>query len=145
MARHPRCYDRHCDIEDSDHPKALLEQRRSAREQQLFGRFLALSPQAEAYYRVLAERRLNPAHHVQKILALSEIYGTTAVARAMADAFTFQAFSCEYIANLLESRQRLLPQPLALQLTRRQDLLELDLPEPDLSLYDIKRGQEDNR
>jgi transposase len=144
VARHPRCYDRHHDIEDPDHPKALLEQRRNAREQKLFGRFLALSPQAEAYYRALAERRLNPAHHVQKIVALSEIDGIEAVARAMADAFAFQAFSCEYIANLLESRQRLLPEPAALTLTRRRDLLELDLPEPDLSLYDIQHGQEDN-
>jgi hypothetical protein len=73
---------------------------------------------------------------VQKIVALSEIYGTEAVARAMEDAFAFQAFSCEYIANLLESRQRLLPEPAALQLTRRQDLLELQMPEPDLTLYE---------
>jgi transposase len=141
VARHVRSYERHRDIEDPDHPKALLEQRRNAREQKLFGRFLALSPQAEAYYKALAERRLNPRHHVQKIVALSEIYGTEAVARAMADAFTFQAFSCEYIANLLESRQRLLPEPTALQLTRRQDLLELDMPEPDLTLYQADIGQ----
>ena len=51
---------------------------------------------------------------MQKIVALSEIYGTEAVARAMEDAFAFQAFSCEYIANLWESRQRLLPAPAAL-------------------------------
>ena len=142
VARHVRSYERHRDIEDPDHPKALIEQRRNAREQKLFGRFLALSPQADAYYKALAERRLNPRHHVQKIVALSEIYGTEAVARAMGDAFTFQAFSCEYIANLLESRQRLLPEPAALQLTRRQDLLELDLPEPDLTLYQADIGQE---
>jgi hypothetical protein len=135
IARHARCYERHQDIEDPDHPKALLAQRRNAREQKLLGRFLALSPQAEVYYQALAQRRLNPRHHVQKIVALSEIYGTEAVARAMADAFAFQAFSCEYIANVLESRARLRPEPGALHLTRRQDLLELDLPEPDLSAY----------
>ena len=73
---------------------------------------------------------------MQKIVALSEIYGTEAVARAMADAFTFQAFSCEYIANVCESRRRALPEPGALQLTRRQDLLELEMPAPDLSVYD---------
>ena len=60
----------------------------------------------------LEQRRLNPRHHVQKIVALSESYGTEAVARAMADAFAFQAFSCEYIANVLESRARLRPQGL---------------------------------
>jgi transposase len=136
VARHPRCYDRHQDKEDPDHPKALLAQRRNAREQKLLGRFLALSPKAEAYYQALAQRRLNPRHHVQKIVALSEIYGVEAVARALDDAFVFQAFSCEYIANLLESRQRLLPEPRALHLTRRQDLLDLEMPEPDFSLYD---------
>ncbi len=136
IARHPRCYDRHQDKEDPDHPKALLAQRKNAREQQLFGRLLNLSPKAEDYYQALAQRRLNPRHHVRQILALSEIYGVPAVARAMDDAFTFQAFSCEYIANILESRKRLLPEPGALLLTRRQDLLELEMPEPDLSLYD---------
>ena len=64
-----------------------------------------------------------------------------AVARAMEDAFAFQAFSCEYIANLLESRQRLLPEPAALHLTRRQDLLDLEMPEPDLSAYDPAASQ----
>jgi hypothetical protein len=135
LARHPRCWDRHPDFELPDHPKALVAQRRNAREQTLLGRFLSLSPQAEAYDRALAERRLNPAHHVQKIVALSEIYGVDATARAMADAFAYQAFSCEYIANVLESRLRLRPEPAALQLTRRADLLELDMPAPDLSLY----------
>jgi hypothetical protein len=135
IARHARCYEHHQDLEDPDHPKALLAQRHNAREQKLLGRFLALSPRAEAYYQALAQRRLNPRHHVQKIVALSEIYGTEAVARAMEDAFAFQAFSCEYIANVLESRARLRPEPGALHLTRRQDLLELDLPEPDLSAY----------
>jgi transposase len=142
IARHPRCYDRHKDIEDPDHPKALLEHRHRAREQQLLGRFLRLSPKAEAYYQALEQRRLNLRHHVRKIVALSEIYGTEAVARAMEDAFVFQAFSCEYIANLLESRARLLPEPGALHLTRRQDLLDLEMPEPDLSAYDEPTGSQ---
>ena len=74
--------------------------------------------------------------HVRKIVALSEIYGVEQTRRAIEDALEFQAFSCEYIANLLEQRQRLLPEPGALHLTRRQDLLDLELPEPNLGLYD---------
>ena len=69
-------------------------------------------------------------------MALTEIYGQDKAARAIEDALEFQAFSCEYIANLLEQRQRQLPEPGALHLTRRQDLLELELPEPNLGLYD---------
>ena len=136
VARHPRSYDRHQDFEHPDHPKALLAERRRARQQKMYARFIALSSKAEEYYRRLAERRLNPAHHVQKIVALSEIYGTDAVARAMQDAFALEAFSCEYIANICEQRARFHEEPGALHLTRKCDLLELDIPEPDLSVYE---------
>ena len=136
IARHPRSYDRHRDFEDPDHPRALLAQRRSARHQKLLQRFLALSPKAESYYAQLELRRLNARHHIHKIIALSEIYGIEATARALEDACAFEAFSCEYVANLLESRARTLPEPAALHLARRSDLLELELPEPDIALYD---------
>jgi transposase len=136
IARHRRRYDRHGDVEDPDHPKALLEQRRSARAQRTLARFLALAPVAEAYYAELAARRFNPRHHVTKIVALSQIHGAEAVARALEDACHFKAFGSDYIANLLEARARALPEPSPLHLTRRADLLELELPEPDLSLYD---------
>jgi hypothetical protein len=36
----------------------------------------------------------------------------------------------------LEQRARPLSEPGVLHLTRASDLLELDLPEPDLSIYD---------
>jgi transposase len=136
VAEHVRRYDRHQDYELPDHVAPLLLQRKKARDQKLFLRFLALCPRAHEYYQQLEQRRLNPKHHVQKIVALSELYGLEAVARAMEDAFTYQAFSCEYITNILQQRQRPAPEPGALHLTRQQDLLELDLPAPDLSLYD---------
>jgi hypothetical protein len=137
IARHVRGYDRRRDFEDPDHPKALLQQRRRAKDQRLLLRLLSLTPKAEAFYQGLTERRLNVLHHVRQIVALAEIYGSDKAARAIEDALEFQAFSCEYIANLLEQRQRILPEPGALHLTRRQDLLELELPEPNLGLYDM--------
>ena len=125
LARHMRSYDRQKDFELPDHPKALLAQRKKARDQKIFMRFLSLSDKADAYYQQLEQRRMNPLHHIRQIVALSEIYGDQPVQRAMEDAFAFQAFSCEYIANLLEQRARKLPEPGALHLIRRQDLLEL--------------------
>jgi len=141
LVRHPRCYDRRQDFENPDHVKALLQQRRNARDQKLLLRLLTLTPKAEAFYQGLQERRLNVLHHVRKIVALSEIYGTDKAARAIQDALEFQAFSCEYVANLLEQRQRLLPEPGALHLTRREDLLDLELPEPNLGLYGLSPGE----
>ena len=135
IARHVRSYDRRQDIENPDHPKELIAQRKKARDQKIFMRFLMLSPKAQAYYQQLEQRRMNPRHHILKIVALSEIYGVDPVARAIEDAFVLQAFSCEYIANLLEQRARKWLDPGALILTRRQDLLELEIEPPDIDVY----------
>ena len=136
VAEHARSYERHRDFEHPDHARPLLEQRLKARDQQRLARFLQHCPQAPDYYAQLQQRRLNAGHHVQKILALLEIYGPDKITRALQDAHAHHAYSCEYVANLLEQRARPLPEPGALHLTRAADLLELDLPAPDLSVYD---------
>lgn len=140
VARHLRSMDRHKDILDDDHEQQLVAQRRSAREQRLLVQFLALSPRAQAYREGLEAKRVNARVHLRKILALAEIHGKEAVARALDDGLELQAFSSEYIANILGARSRLGAEPAALQLTRRADLLDLELPEPDLSIYDRDPG-----
>ena len=137
IARHPRRYGRHEDIEDPDHAKGLIAQRRRAREQRLMMHFLALSPDAAAYYEGLDQRRFDARQHVRKILALAEIYGADAVGRAISDGLAFNAFSAEYITNILEVRARALPEPGPLQLTRRHDLLDIDIAPPDLNAYEL--------
>jgi transposase len=138
IASHPRSYERRQKIRNPDHVKELETQRRKARDQTLLWTFLALSPHAETYARKLEEKRLNSRHHIQKIVALSEIYGPEKVDRALQDALSFEAYGCEYIANILEQRARPAAQPGALHLTRRQDLLDLELPPADLTPYEPK-------
>jgi hypothetical protein len=144
VAHHLRSYERGRDIELSEHAKPLLEHKRRANQQLLFKRFLALSPNAETYYRQLAERKLSWRGHLRKIMALVEIYGPAKVARALDDALEFQAFSSEYIANILEQRERRLPDPGPLTLLRKQDQLEIDLPDPDLTIYNQPQGDHDD-
>ena len=141
VARHVRSYDRRQDYEHPDHPKVLLAQRRRARDQKIFMRFLSLSGKAQEYYRQMENRRMNPFHHIRQIVALTEIYPTEQVKRAIEDAFHFKAFSCDYIANLLERRSRQVKEPGALHLTRQSDLLDLTISEPDLSIYDMGGGK----
>ena len=117
VARHQRSFDRHQDIEDPDHARQLLAQRKSAREQRLLTQFLALSPRACAYYEGLEAKRANPRVHARKILALAELHGTDAVARALDDGLELGAFSAEYIAHMLAARRRIGTEPAALQLT----------------------------
>ena len=141
--RHPRSMDRHQDIEEPEHARQLLVQRKSAREQRLLVHFLALSPCAQAYREGLEAKRVNARVHLRKILALAELHGKEAVARALEDGLELQAFSAEYIANILAARRRIDQEPAPLQLTRRADLLELEIPEPDLSIYDREEGADD--
>lgn len=140
VATHPRRYDRGQRISNPDHIKELQTQRQHARHQTLLLAFLNLCPEADLYCRKLQEKRLNAPHHIQKIAALSEIYGPDKVARAIQDALCFEAIGCEYIANILAQRQNPAASPGALHLTRRQDLLDLDIAAPDLTPYENKQN-----
>ena len=143
VVRHPRSMDRHKDIADPDHERQLVVQRKSAREQRLLVQFLAISPRAQAYREGLEVKHVNARAHLRKILALADLHGKEAVARALDDGLELQAFSAEYIAHILAARRRIGEEPAALQLTRRADLLDMELPEPDLSIYD--RDEEDDK
>ena len=81
---------------------------------------------------------MNPFHHIRQIVTLSEIYPPEQLKRAIEDAFHFKAFSCDYIANLLERRSRQVKEPGALHLTRQSDLLDITIKSPDLSIYDME-------
>ena len=140
VARHVRSMDRNKDIEDPQHARELVAQRKSAREQRLLVQFLAISPRAQAYREGLEAKRVDSRAHLRKILAMVEMHGKEDVARALDDGLELQAFSAEYIANILGARRRIGEEPAALQLTRRADLLDLELPEPDLSIYDRDEG-----
>ncbi len=136
VATHPRSYERHRDFENPDHVRDLLDQRRKAREAHLLLSFYALCSRALEYHQKLEERRFNARFHIARIMALSEVYGKDKVIRAIEDAFVFDAYSSEYIANILEQRERLTPVPGPLHLTRRSDLLDLELGPADLTPYD---------
>lgn len=142
VATHLRRYDRGQRITNPDHLKELQTQRQQARNQTLLLAFLHLCPESEPYCRKLQEKRLNAPHHIQKIVALSEIYGPDKTARAIQDALRFEAIGCEYIANILAQREQPTATPGALHLTRRQDLLDLEIAAPDLSPYENKQDHE---
>ena len=51
------------------------------------------------------------------------------------DALDLRAFSSEYIANLLEQRERSTPAESPLHLMRNSDCLDLEIQNPDLNMY----------
>jgi transposase/DUF971 family protein len=135
VAEHVRSYERGSDVENPEHVRLLLARRPRAQEQQILARFLRLDPLAETYWQHLEQVRVHAGTHVRKIVAMCDIYGPEEVVRALRDTHELGAYSCEYVANLLEQRRRFQEPPGPLHLTRGQDLLQIDLPEPDLGLY----------
>ena len=77
-------------------------------------------------------------------MALSELYPREQLIRALEDAVELQVYRAEYIANLLDQRRRSPPMAGALHLIRRQDLLDLDLPAPNLETYEPKETHANN-
>jgi hypothetical protein len=108
---------------------------RHARDKRRLEQFLTLGPDATNYLAGLQERRPNWRSHVDRINTLAEIHGRDALARVMADAKENTAFSAEYIHNLLDARKRITPEPAPLHVTRRADLLDIDIPKPNLDIY----------
>jgi len=135
VADHPRNYGRHRDIVDPDHGRELESRLRHGRDHRRIESFLALGTAAEAYLAGLREKRPAWRGHVDRILALAGIHGRDPVARLLMDALEHHAFSSEYVLNILEARSRALPEPGPLHVTRRSDLLDLEVPKPNLDIY----------
>jgi transposase len=138
LAQHRRSYGKRGDFELMDHPKALLQQRRSAEKGRLLRQFLQLGTEAETLYHELEKRKLDPLSHIRRILALHEQYGPDRLRQAIADALEFQAYGSEYIRSILEMRARPLPTPGPLHISHKTDLLDLQIDDPDLNIYNQK-------
>jgi hypothetical protein len=68
-------------------------------------------------------------------MALAQRYGLDQLKTVLQDAVHYQAFSADYIANLLEQRPRIVGPSSPLHLTRNQDLLDLQLDPSNLDIY----------
>lgn len=134
IAEHVRSYERGRDFELPGHMEPLLQQKLRAHRQRQLIRFLELGPAATPYYQALQNCRSDVMEQVQKIVALSELHGAELISRLLEDLLELRAFSADYVANLVTQRQRVLPEPSALHLTRASDLLDLEIPPPDLSI-----------
>ncbi|MBV8401905.1 MAG: IS21 family transposase, partial [Acetobacteraceae bacterium] len=137
IAQHPRSYGRNQDIENADHVSGLLAERKRGEEAALLARFLALGPQAEPYFGALRQRELHALGHVRRILMLVDIHGREAVAQALQEAVELGAYGSDYLHNLLAHRRALAPLTGQLHLTRGAELLQLEVPPPDCSRYQV--------
>ena len=141
VAEHARSYEKHTDTVDSEHDKALIEKRHIMKRQCLLAKFHSMGPVAEEYEKGLNEKRITSKRHIRLIMQLTETFGVEEVKKAMADSLALKIFSADAVLNLIEMRHRKLPEPGAIHLSRKTDCLDIDIPEVDLSIYNIKNKE----
>lgn len=138
VASHNRCYEKHRLIENPDHERGLLAQRKKARAGKIQEAFLALAPECAGYLAGLVRSELDVNAHLNKIMDLAGLYGITETAGAVAHALKFKAFGAGYIHRVIQQRRaaRDLPEPQPIVLAKRPDWNRLTVEQADLSVYD---------
>lgn len=138
IASHPRSYDRRQLIEDPAHRQALLDQKRKALGSTPSGRLAALVPESQAFLQAAFERGESAARLTAQLLRLLDDYGASELAAALREALEHHTPRLSSVAFILARRHRQRRQrlPLAVNLTRRPDLENLAVSNPDLEAYD---------
>lgn len=135
VCEHLRNYGRKQKIVDPRHVRELAARNRHCRNEVQVKAFLTLGTGARDYMAGLKEKRPDYKNHVKTINSLAQVYGSENVARALMDAGEHHAYSADHIENLLKARSRRIETPSPLHLTRSSDLLDLEIPTPDLDIY----------
>ncbi|OVE81496.1 hypothetical protein BVY04_03130 [bacterium M21] len=139
VCEHQRNYGRKQEIIDPAHVHELVARNRHCREEVHIKAFLTLGSAANTYLDGLKEKRPDYRNHIKAINSLVEIYSIESVARALADAGEHQAYSADHIENLLKARSRPAEAPGPLHVTRSSDLLSLDIPAPNMNIYNQEK------
>lgn len=138
IARHLRCYDKNKILCLTEHRLAALQCRHRARASDLENQFDAWGPEARAFHLKLHTLPVRKSVHLRKLVELARLYGLQPVRQALRLALEAQAYDAAAVENLLlqERRRHQLPSPLPPKPKRRELIEDIDLPQPDPSVYD---------
>jgi transposase len=138
LAQHVRCYQRGQLIVLPDHRAAAPALGRRARSTALEQTFDALGPEARQFHLGLRRQPIKTGVHLRRLLGLAQLYGTTELLSAIAEALELAIYDAAAVENLLlaQRRRRQLPTP-TLPTPRRRELIdEIELEPADPGIYD---------
>jgi hypothetical protein len=135
VAIHPRSWGVGEDIEHPSHKRGLLEQKPRAAAGALPPALAALADTGRAYFKLLAAGSRSIHRETLRLTLLVELFGAAAVQSAVAEVMQTGHVGAEYVEYVLRHKRGLAPQPAPLRLGN-DELDQLCLPEPDLTIYD---------
>jgi hypothetical protein len=138
IASHRRSYDRHEQVEDPEHHRALLEQKCKALGSTTSSRLAALVPESQPFLQAAFEHGESTARLTAQLLRLLDDYGASELAAAFGEALDHHTPRLSSVAFILarRHRQRRRRAPLPVHLSRRPDLENLTVSHPSLEAYD---------
>ncbi|MGH9380406.1 MAG: IS21 family transposase [Thermoanaerobaculia bacterium] len=145
VATHPRSFSRGEQIEDPEHVRALVQQKRNARQSRGLDRLAHTVPDSRELMRRLAERGRNLGSATAALLRLLDLYGREELAAAAEEALAKDSPHPHSVRLILErrARQRGLPPPVTVRLPEDPKIRNLTVTPHDLAGYD-RLGNKDS-
>ena len=135
IVAHARSWQRQQRIELPAHQELVRKIHKKLWRDRQVSLFAALGPAAREYLNALSEANQPIKKSVQRLLGLSDEYGSASVLWAIDKALAHRAYGADYIQNILY--QKMLPQRHHLPVTLKQpELNGIRLPQPSLADYD---------
>ena len=135
IARHVRSWRIGEDIEEPSHKEGLLEQKPRAAAGALPPALAALGEMGRDYFKLLGAGSRSIHRETARLVLLVELFGASTTASAVAEVMQTGHVGAEYVEYVMRHRRGLVPQPAPLRLGN-DELDQISLPEPDLSVYD---------
>lgn len=135
IARHARSWSVGEHVRNARHEDGMREQRARRHAGTLPHALQGLGEIGVRYFATLAATRRSIRTEEQRLVLLSELFGTAATASAIDEVMRTGHVGAEYVEHVMRHKRRLRPAPPPLRLGDPA-LDGIALPEPDLSLYD---------
>lgn len=145
VARHKRCWERGCQIEDQVHIKELEELKKEAKQHRGMDRLHHAAPSARKLLQIAAERGNGLGGLTSGLLKLLDLYGAQAVEQAIREALEVEAVHLSAVRQVLERRRREqnLPPPVEIEVRDDPRITNLVVVPHSLSTYDTLHAQKE--
>jgi transposase len=144
IARHHRTYDRHQLVLDPTHQQALLKVKRKAFDSTPGGRLTIAAPESKALLDVAFAHGESAGSQTAQLLKLLDLYGPSALRRAISEALERNTPRASSVAFLLRKQQRSSPSPPLVDLSHHPQAQLIEIRPHDLETYDeLARNDDD--
>jgi transposase len=139
VARHPRCFGKKRVIEDPAHRRALVEQKRGARESKGRDRLQLVTPHIDILYERWFNQGCNLGSMTTKVLRILDLYGAEIFSRAIDDVVAQDLHDPGAISIVCERLRKEHDTPVPIEPVFGKHVTDREIVPHDLEGYDARR------